>query len=85
MGMFLLAGVLLVLAWRLPDWGRIRTMLRATQSDRAALLATFFATLVVRLDTALFVGVLISLALYLKKAQTPHLVEYDVGRARKLV
>jgi len=30
------------------------------------------------------VGVLISLALYLKKAQTPHLVEYDVGRARKL-
>jgi len=79
-----LAGVLLVLAWRLPDWGRIRTMLRATKADRAALLATFFATLVVRLDTALFVGVLISLALYLKKAQTPHLVEYDVGRARKL-
>jgi SulP family sulfate permease len=79
-----LAGVLIVLAWRLPDWRRIRTMLRATPSDRAALLITFAATLVVRLDTALYVGVFVSLALFLRKAQTPHLVEYVVGPTRRM-
>jgi len=79
-----LAGVLLVLALRLPDWTRIRLMLSATRSDALALLTTFAATLVVRLDTALYVGVLVSLALFLRKAQTPHLVEYVVGPARQL-
>jgi SulP family sulfate permease len=79
-----LAGVLIVLAYRLPDWRRIRTMLRATPSDRAALLITFAATMVVRLDTALYVGVLVSLALFLRKAQTPHLVEYVVGPTRRM-
>ena len=79
-----LAGVLIVLAWRLPDWRRIKTMLRATPSDRAALLITFAATLVVRLDTALYVGVFVSLALFLRKAQTPHLVEYALGPTRRM-
>ncbi len=79
-----LAGVLLVLAWRLPDWTRIVLMLRATRSDALALLTTFAATLIVRLDTALFVGVLVSLALFLRKAQTPHLVEYVVSPSRRL-
>ncbi len=79
-----LAGVLIVLASRLPDWTRVRLMLRTTREDALALLVTFAATLVVRLDTALFIGVLVSLALYLRKAQTPQLVEYALDRSRRL-
>jgi len=79
-----LAGVLIVLASRLPDWTRVRLMLRTTREDGLALLVTFAATLVVRLDTALFIGVLVSLALYLRKAQTPQLVEYALDRSRRL-
>jgi sulfate permease, SulP family len=79
-----LAGVLIVLASRLPDWSRVRLMLRTTREDAVALLVTFGATLVVRLDTALFIGVLVSLALYLRKAQTPQLVEYALDRSRRL-
>jgi len=79
-----LAGVLIVLASRLPDWKRVMLMLRTTREDALALLVTFAATLVVRLDTALFIGVLVSLALYLRKAQTPQLVEYALDRSRRL-
>ncbi len=73
-----LAGLLVVLGLGLIDVRRIRYAVMATRSDAAVLGATFLATLLLHLDTAIYVGVLSSLALFLRKASAPHLVEYNL-------
>lgn len=79
-----LAGVLVVLAFRVPHWDHVKVALRVTKSDAAALVVTFLATLFVRLDTALFIGVAVSLSLYLRKASSPELVEYVMDSPHEL-
>ena len=71
-----LAVCVMRVAWGLVDQSRIRIALKATLSDRFVLIATFLATLLTPLDFAIFLGVAISIVLYLRKAATPQLVEY---------
>lgn len=55
----------------------IRICLFATRSDAAVLIVTFASTLIMPLHVAIFVGVGASVALYLRKASRPNLVEYE--------
>lgn len=55
----------------------LRICWKATRSDAITLATTFFATLLLPLHTALFIGVAASIALYLRKASRPVLVEYE--------
>jgi len=73
-----LAGLLVVLGAGLIHWKEMRISLRATRSDAVVMLLTLFATLVLHLDTAIYIGVIASLVLFLRKASAPHLVEYDM-------
>lgn len=73
-----LAGLLVVLGMSLLDWDDIRVALFATKSDAIVLVLTFACTLMLNLDTAIYVGVISSLVLFLRKASAPHLVEYDL-------
>lgn len=73
-----LAGMLVVLGVGFLKWKHIKVSLRSTKSDATVLFATFVCTLVLHLETAIYVGVLCSLGLFLRKASAPHLVEYDV-------
>jgi len=54
----------------------IRISLSATGSDAATFLITFIAALIAPLNVAIFLGVALSIALFLRKASSPHLVEY---------
>ena len=42
-------------------------------------MTTFAATLLTRLDYAIFIGVGLSITLFLRKASKPHLVEYEMS------
>lgn len=55
----------------------IRCVLGATNSDAAVFLATFIAGLLLPLDSAIYLGTAVSIALFLRKAAIPQLQEYN--------
>ncbi|MCS6925900.1 MAG: SulP family inorganic anion transporter [Candidatus Binatia bacterium] len=75
-----LAGLLLVLASDLIDRHQIGKILRGTQSDKAAFVATMLGTWVLSLDQAIYLGVGISLVLFLRQARLLTAREMAIGR-----
>ncbi len=81
-----LAGLLMVLAWDLVDRKRIRVTLNSGIGDSAAFLVTLVGTWVLDLDKAIYLGVLISIALFLRRARLLTVRELAVdprGRLRE--
>jgi len=70
-----LAAVLFVVAYALVDWRHILRIVRTDRADAAVCLITLTATLIAPLKYAVFIGVLLNLALYLRKASQLQLVE----------
>jgi len=62
-----LAGILLVVAWRLMEVHDIKRTLRSHWGDKLAFLATLSATWVLHLDQAIYIGVGMSLVMFLRK------------------
>jgi SulP family sulfate permease len=82
-----IAAVLILVAIRLINREQIRIALRATRSDAVVFWITLGSALFLKLDTAVYVGIGTSLALFLKKAGAPSLVEYsfsDTGALTEL-
>lgn len=82
-----LSALVIAIATSLINWGNIRVCLRSTPGDAFVYLVTFAAALVTHLDTAIFIGVGLSITLFLRKASKPYLVEYemsDEGEFREL-
>lgn len=63
---------------------QIRIALGSTRSDAAVFLITFTASLMVPLHVAIFTGIGLSIVLYLRKASTPSLVEYEFNQEGNL-
>jgi SulP family sulfate permease len=78
-----LAGLLLVLANDLIDRERIRRTLRGTIGDRVAFLATVIGTWILPLDKAIYLGVGISLVLFLRRARLLTAREMTIGEKRR--
>jgi SulP family sulfate permease len=74
-----LAGLLLVLANDLIDRERIRVILKGTRSDRIAFLATVFGAWTLPLDQAIYLGVGISIVLFLRRARLLTVREMAIG------
>lgn len=66
-----MAAIILVVAYNLIDFHHIRTTLKVSQSDAVVLVTTFLATLFLKLEFAIYVGVILSLALYLNRTARP--------------
>ena len=82
-----LAAYLILVAIRLINFEQIRITRRATRSDAVVFWVTLVAALFLELDTAVYVGIGVSLALFLRKASAPSLVEYgfnEVGQLAEL-
>lgn len=80
-----LAALVLANAISLYDKKLLRICFRSTPGDAAVLFITFVAALLLPLHIAIFVGVVISVSLFLRKASRPELVEYafdDKGTLR---
>ena len=66
-----MAGILFVVAWGLIDFHHIAEIVRVSKSESAVLGATFIATLTLDLEFAIYIGVLLSLTLYLNRTSRP--------------
>ena len=66
-----MAGVLFAVAWGLVDQQEIGHILRGHRQEAAVLVITFAATLLMDLQFAIYVGVLLSLLLYLNRTSRP--------------
>jgi SulP family sulfate permease len=70
-----LAGLLFVIAVGLIEWHYVPRTLRSSRPDAAVYLMTFTATLLLPLEFAIFVGIFLNIALYLRQASRLHLSE----------
>ncbi len=68
-----MGGVILLVAYNLIDFKHIRQVLKFNKSESAILLTTFFATLFLELEFAIYLGVLLSLFMFLAKTSTPEI------------
>lgn len=69
-----MAGIVLLIAWNLIDAHHIRGALEAGRGEASILLVTFISTLLLALEFAVYVGVLLSLVLYLQRTARPSMV-----------
>ncbi len=68
-----MAGILFLVAWGLIDFHHIHNIIKTSRSETAVLVTTFLATLFLELEFAIFLGVMMSLALYLMRTSRPRI------------
>ncbi len=72
-----LAIVVMGIAWSLFNPHNIKMALRTTRSDTIVFLVTCGSALLLQIDLAIYLGAFTSIILFLRKAGTPELVEYN--------
>jgi SulP family sulfate permease len=70
-----IAGVLLVVAWKMIDREGIRRAFVASRSEAAILSVTFVATLTLPLDFAVLAGIVFSLAFFVVRSSLPRVFQ----------
>jgi len=78
-----MGGIILLVAYNLIDVHHISQILTFSKSESAILLTTFFATLFLELEFAIYLGVLLSLVLFLAKTSTPRIPTLSIDTALK--
>jgi SulP family sulfate permease len=79
-----LAALIICLSCSLFNWRHIRICLRSTRDDSVVLFGTLAATLLAPLHVAVFIGVAVSISLFLRRVSRPQLVEYEFGNDGEL-
>lgn len=74
-----LAAHLIRVGYKLINRSQIRVACRSTRSDAVVFIVTLCAALFLRLETAIYVGIGVALALFLQKTSTPTLAEYTIN------
>jgi SulP family sulfate permease len=69
-----MAGILLLVSYNLIDFHHIKMIIKASKSETWVLFVTFFATLFLELEFAIYVGVILSLVVYLNRTSKPKIV-----------
>jgi SulP family sulfate permease len=85
-----MGGIILLVAYNLIDFHHIKQTLSFSKSETAILLTTFFSTLFLELEFAIYLGVLLSLVMFLAKTSTPGIPTLSIddsedGQKRKLI
>lgn len=79
-----LSAILFMIAVTLVNFKQLLLCIKSTRADAFVLVATFFACIFFNLNTAFYIGVVISITFYLKKAALPKLEEYAIDENGKL-
>ena len=74
-----LAAHLIRVGVKMINLHQIRIACRSTRSDAVVFVVTLGSCLLLKLDTAIYVGIGVALALFLQKTSTPTLAEYTVN------
>lgn len=83
----LLGALLMVTICSVVDTKQLTLCMRATGSDAFVLMVTILSCLFFNLDTAFYIGIILSIMFYLKKSAAPHITEFHIsedGTLRKL-
>ena len=82
-----MGGLILLVAYSLVNWETIKKIIETSRSETSILLTTFFATLFLELEFAIYLGVLLSLVLFLARTSIPDVVslspEQDAETGRR--
>ncbi len=68
-----MGGVILIVAYNLIDFHAINHIIRHSKAETSILVTTFLATLFLELEFAIYLGVLLSLVLFLARTSTPEI------------
>ncbi len=68
-----MGGIILYVAYRLIDFQHIKEIIYTSKSETAVLLVTFFSTLFLELEFAIYLGVLLSLVIFLQHTSKPRI------------
>ena len=82
-----LSALMIFTAYTMVNFKHFFICLRATRGDAFVVITTLLSSMVFTLDIALYIGVVLSIVLYLKRAAVPFLVEYafnNIGKLRPL-
>jgi len=79
-----LAAHLIRVGLKMLNWHQIRICCHSTRSDVAVFSITLIAALFLKLDTAIYMGIGLAVALFLQKTSTPLLVEYTFNEGGNL-
>ncbi len=81
-----LAGILIVIAYSMVDQHAFKMSFKATSADRIVLIVTMLATLLLELEQAVYIGVVLSIVLFVRKVSHPQVFEViPSGNERRLV
>ena len=69
-----MGGVILLVAYNLIDFHHIKKIFKISRSEASVLLVTFFATLFMELEFAIYLGVMLSLIIFLSRTSMPVIV-----------
>lgn len=75
------AALLVMIAGNIVNIRQLILCFKATRSDSFVLVTTILSCMFFSLDIAFYIGVILSITLYLKKAAIPQLVEFTVDEA----
>lgn len=70
-----IAAILFVAAYGLVDWRYFLKVYKSNRSDALTCIATFAATLIAPLVYAVFIGIILNIALYLRRARQIYITE----------
>ncbi|PWQ97534.1 SulP family inorganic anion transporter [Leucothrix arctica] len=85
-----MGGIILLVAYNLVDLKTIKKVFETSRSESSILLTTFLSTLFLELEFAIYLGVLMSLVIFLARTSIPHIVSLatdldPLGKKRTLV
>ncbi|MDD5770545.1 MAG: SulP family inorganic anion transporter, partial [Candidatus Gracilibacteria bacterium] len=69
-----MAGVIILVGYNLIDFKQIKHILKSSKSETSILAVTFFSTLFLELEFAIYLGIFLSLILFLNRTSTPRIV-----------
>jgi SulP family sulfate permease len=76
-----MAGIILLVAYNLIDFKHVKKTFKFSKSESSIFLVTFLSTLLLDLEFAIYLGVLLSLMLFIAKTAAPeiHTLAFDSG------
>lgn len=77
-----IAATIILAGYNLFDLKQIRLIAKTSRSEISIILVTFLSTLLINLEFAIYVGVILSLVLYLQQTAHPMITEVDFSQVR---
>ncbi len=80
-----MGGIILLVGYNLIDFHHIKQIIKSSKREFIVLMVTLLGTLFLELETALFLGILLSLFFYLEKTSKPNIASFGKNEDDKFI